>query len=37
MNNTSGAGGSVTWSVIATATITLVFAPLTLQLYNKQR
>jgi ABC-2 type transport system permease protein len=36
MNNTSGAGGPVTWSLIATAAITLVFAPLTLHLYSKQ-
>jgi len=37
MNNTSGAGGPVTWSLVATAAIALVFAPLTLHLYNKQR
>jgi ABC-2 type transport system permease protein len=37
MNNTSGAGGPVTWCLVATAAITLVFAPLTLHLYNKQR
>jgi ABC-2 type transport system permease protein len=36
MNNTSGAGGSVTWSLIAIAAITLVFAPLALHLYSKQ-
>jgi ABC-2 type transport system permease protein len=36
MNNTSGAGGSVAWSLIAIAAITLVFAPLTLRLYGKQ-
>jgi ABC-2 type transport system permease protein len=36
MNNTSGAGGPVTWSLIVTAAITLVFAPLTLHLYRKQ-
>ena len=36
MNNASGAGGPVTWSLIATAAITLVFAPLTLHLYSKQ-
>jgi len=36
MNNTGGVGGPVTWSLIATATITLVFAPLTLHLYSKQ-
>lgn len=35
MNNTSG-GGAVAWSLIATAGITLVFAPLTLHLYGKQ-
>jgi ABC-2 type transport system permease protein len=37
MNNTGGAGGPVAWSLIATAAITLVFAPLTLHLYGKQR
>lgn len=36
MNNTSGAAGPVAWSLVATAAITLVFAPLTLHLYNKQ-
>jgi ABC-2 type transport system permease protein len=36
MNNTSGAGGPVAWSLIATAAITLAFAPLTLHLYSKQ-
>jgi ABC-2 type transport system permease protein len=36
MNNTSSSGGAVTWSLIATAAITLVFAPLTLRLYSKQ-
>jgi ABC-2 type transport system permease protein len=36
MNNTGDAGGPVAWSLIATATITLVFAPLTLHLYGKQ-
>jgi ABC-2 type transport system permease protein len=36
MNNTSGAGGHLTWSFIAIAAITLVFAPLTLHLYSKQ-
>jgi daunorubicin/doxorubicin transport system permease protein len=36
MNNTSGAGGPVIWSLVATAAITLVFAPLTLHLYGKQ-
>jgi len=35
MNNTSGAGYPVTWSLIATAVVTLVFAPLTLRLYSK--
>ena len=35
MNNTGGAGGPVAWSLIATAAITLVFAPLTLHLYSK--
>ncbi|HTX83824.1 MAG TPA: ABC transporter permease [Streptosporangiaceae bacterium] len=37
MNNVGGAGGAVAWTLIATATITLVFAPLTLHLYGKQR
>jgi ABC-2 type transport system permease protein len=36
MSNTAGAGGPVTWSLIAAAAITLVFAPLTLHLYGKQ-
>jgi ABC-2 type transport system permease protein len=36
MNNTNGAGGPVAWSLIATAGITLVFAPLTLHLYSKR-
>ncbi len=36
MNKTSSAGGPVTWSLIATAAITLVFAPLALHLYGKQ-
>jgi len=35
MNNAGGAGGAVVWSLIATAAITLVFAPLTLHLYGK--
>jgi ABC-2 type transport system permease protein len=35
MNN-AGGGGPVAWSLIATAAITLVFAPLTLHLYGKQ-
>jgi ABC-2 type transport system permease protein len=36
MNNTGGAGGAVAWSLVATAAITLVFAPLALHLYSKQ-
>lgn len=36
MNNTSGAGGSVIWSLSATAAMTLAFTPLTLHLYSKQ-
>jgi ABC-2 type transport system permease protein len=36
MNNTSGAGGAVTWSLTAAAVITLIFAPLAIHLYNKQ-
>jgi daunorubicin/doxorubicin transport system permease protein len=36
MNNTSGAGAPAAWSLIATAAITLVFAPITLHLYSKQ-
>lgn len=36
MNNTSSAGGPVTWSLAAIAAITLLFAPLTLHLYAKQ-
>ena len=36
MNNTGATGGSVTWSLIATAAITGVCAPLTLHLYGKQ-
>lgn len=36
MNNTSTAGGPVTWSLVAIAAITLLFAPLTLHLYAKQ-
>jgi ABC-2 type transport system permease protein len=35
MNNTAAAG-AVAWSLIATAAITLMFAPLTLHLYSKQ-
>ncbi|MGI5158818.1 ABC transporter permease [Microbispora sp. CA-102843] len=36
MNNTGGTGGSVAWSLIATAAITAVCAPLTLHLYGKR-
>ncbi|MFG2003895.1 ABC transporter permease [Spirillospora sp. NPDC048911] len=36
MNDTPGAGGPVAWSLVATAAITLVCAPLALHLYNKQ-
>ena len=36
MNNTGGAGGPVAWSLIVIAAITLVFAPITLHLYNKR-
>jgi ABC-2 type transport system permease protein len=36
MNNTGGAGGPVTWSLVAIAAITLVFAPITLHLYGKR-
>ncbi|GAB2815327.1 ABC transporter permease [Actinoallomurus bryophytorum] len=36
MNNTSGTGGAVAWSLIATAVITGVCAPLTLHLYGKR-
>ena len=35
MNNTSGGGGPVAWSLIATAAITLVFAPLSIHLYSR--
>jgi len=35
MNSAGGVGGAVAWSLIATAAITLVFAPLTLHLYGK--
>jgi ABC-2 type transport system permease protein len=35
MNNTGG-GCAVAWSLIASAAITLVFAPLALRLYGKQ-
>jgi ABC-2 type transport system permease protein len=34
--NSTGAGGAIAWSLIATAAITLVFAPLALHLYGKQ-
>jgi ABC-2 type transport system permease protein len=37
MNNTGGAGGPVIWSLMATAAITLLFAPFTLHLYSKQQ
>ncbi|MFI0369468.1 ABC transporter permease [Actinomadura sp. 1N219] len=37
MNATGGAGGSLAWTLIATAAITAVSAPLTLHLYAKQR
>jgi ABC-2 type transport system permease protein len=37
MNNTSGVSGAAAWSLAAAAAITLVFAPLTLHLYSKQR
>jgi ABC-2 type transport system permease protein len=36
MNSTGGASGSVAWSLIAIAVIILVFAPLTIRLYNRQ-
>jgi ABC-2 type transport system permease protein len=36
MNNTGGADGHVAWSLVATAAITLVFAPITLRLYGKR-
>ena len=36
MNNAGGAGGPVAWSLIATAAVTVVFAPLTVHLYGKQ-
>ncbi|MFF4619862.1 hypothetical protein [Nonomuraea jabiensis] len=34
MNNAGGTGASVAWSLIATAAITAVCAPLALHLYN---
>ncbi|WP_433217460.1 ABC transporter permease [Microtetraspora malaysiensis] len=36
MNNAGGTGGSVAWSLIATAAITAVCAPLTLRLYSRR-
>ncbi|HEY9524733.1 MAG TPA: ABC transporter permease [Thermopolyspora sp.] len=36
MNDAGGTGGSVAWSLIATAAITAVCAPLTLHLYSKR-
>lgn len=36
MNDTGGTGGSVAWSLIATAAITAVCAPLALHLYGKR-
>jgi ABC-2 type transport system permease protein len=36
MNSTGGGAGPVVWSLIATAAITVVFAPLALHLYSKQ-
>ncbi|MFC4114238.1 ABC transporter permease [Nonomuraea zeae] len=36
MNGTGGTGGSVTWSLIATAAITAVCAPLALHLYSRR-
>lgn len=36
MNNAGGAAGSVAWSLIATAAIAAVCAPLALHLYNKR-
>jgi ABC-2 type transport system permease protein len=36
MNDTGGAGGPVAWSLVATAVIALVCAPITLRLYSKQ-
>jgi ABC-2 type transport system permease protein len=35
MNGAAGVAGAVVWSLIATAAITLVFAPITLHLYSK--
>ncbi|HEV2639068.1 MAG TPA: ABC transporter permease [Actinocrinis sp.] len=36
MNNTGGTAGAVTWSLIATAAIVAVCAPITLRLYSRQ-
>lgn len=36
MNDTAGTGGSLAWSLIATAAITAVCAPLALHLYSKR-
>ncbi|WP_067141322.1 ABC transporter permease [Microtetraspora malaysiensis] len=36
MSNAGGTGGSVAWSLIATAVITAVCAPLTLRLYSRR-
>ncbi|MFF3671829.1 ABC transporter permease [Microtetraspora malaysiensis] len=36
MNNAGGTGGSLAWSLIATAAITAVCAPLTLRLYSRR-
>ncbi|MFC8126498.1 ABC transporter permease [Streptomyces sp. NPDC057302] len=36
MNDTGNVGGALTWSLTATAAITLVCAPITLRLYGKQ-
>ncbi|TMQ96683.1 ABC transporter permease [Actinomadura soli] len=36
MNDTGGTGGSLAWTLIATAALTAICAPLTLRLYAKQ-
>jgi ABC-2 type transport system permease protein len=36
MNDTGGAGGPVSWSLLAIAAVTGVFAPLTLHLYSRR-
>ncbi|MET9257718.1 ABC transporter permease [Streptomyces sp. NPDC003717] len=36
MNDTGGAGGEITWSLLATAALTLVCGPLALRLYARQ-